>query len=226
MKKTSLAVLALLAVCACKNKTPESNVAGGVETFCPDDNHPHMIDFGLPSGTLWSCCNMGADIPSDAGEYYAWGEIDPKTEYTKHNYAFCDTTSGEYINLHREHVAMSEYDMAHIRWGQGWHLPTLDDCKELVEECSWSQYTQNGVPGVRVSRGDQAIFIPAAGCIDGKEMRSKDSCGYYWTDTSCILRPGHVFCQLAGLREDGGAGNMYSDLDAYLGMSVRPVHFP
>ena len=48
---------------------------------CPDNNHPHMIDLGLPSGTKWACCNVGASKPEDQGGYFAWGETEEKSEY-------------------------------------------------------------------------------------------------------------------------------------------------
>ena len=54
--------------------------------FCPDGNHPHAIDLGLPSGTKWACCNIGANSPSECGDYFAWGETSPKTYFTKTNY--------------------------------------------------------------------------------------------------------------------------------------------
>ena len=49
---------------------------------CPDGHHPHAIDLGLPSGTKWACCNVGAEKPEDDGGYYAWGETGEKEEYT------------------------------------------------------------------------------------------------------------------------------------------------
>ena len=48
---------------------------------CPDDHHPHLIDLGLPSGTKWACCNVGATAPQGDGGYYAWGETDEKDVY-------------------------------------------------------------------------------------------------------------------------------------------------
>ena len=46
----------------------------GESNICPDDNHPHMIDLGLPSGNKWCCCNVGAQSPEHYGGYYAWGK--------------------------------------------------------------------------------------------------------------------------------------------------------
>lgn len=50
-------------------------------TSCPDSHHPHLIDLGLPSGTKWACCNVGAQKPEDYGGYYAWGETAEKNSY-------------------------------------------------------------------------------------------------------------------------------------------------
>lgn len=58
-------------------------------TLCPDENHPHMIDLGLPSGTKWACCNVGASNPEDYGNYYAWGETQPKSVYNSVTYLYC-----------------------------------------------------------------------------------------------------------------------------------------
>ena len=49
---------------------------------CPDNNHPHAVDLGLPSGTLWSCCNVDAPSPEGYGGYYAWGETETKNVFT------------------------------------------------------------------------------------------------------------------------------------------------
>ena len=61
-----------------------ANEGGGGEivsnTTCPDGNHPHLIDLGLPSGTKWACCNIGAITPEGYGEYYRWAETTPFKE--------------------------------------------------------------------------------------------------------------------------------------------------
>ena len=62
---------------------------------CPDNNHPHLIDLGLKSGTMWACCNMGAQSPGEYGGYYAWGETSEKESYTWENYAYWYDTNGD-----------------------------------------------------------------------------------------------------------------------------------
>ena len=51
------------------------------------DGHEY-VDMGLPSGTLWATCNIGAESSTDFGDYFAWGETEPKEEYTNENYKF------------------------------------------------------------------------------------------------------------------------------------------
>ena len=56
-------IICSLIIGSCSNKKP----------ICPDEGHPHLIDLGLPNGTLWACCNVGANSPEDIGGYYAMG---------------------------------------------------------------------------------------------------------------------------------------------------------
>ncbi len=81
-------------------------------TICPDSNHPHAIDLGLPSGTLWSCCNVGAKTPEEAGGYYAWGETETKTIYNEGTYNY----KANYVSFGSD-IAGTEYDVAHVKWG-------------------------------------------------------------------------------------------------------------
>lgn len=115
--------------------------------FCPDDNHPHMIDLGLPSETKWSCCYLGADNPTEAGNRYAFGETKVKDEYTKENYEhllwyspnppadrdsysilYLDGATG-YWTAYRKLINISgtAYDAAHAIWGEpGVCLPLIN----------------------------------------------------------------------------------------------------
>ena len=114
---------------------------------CPDENHPHVIDLGLPSGTLWACCNVGADKPDGYGGYYAWGEVEEKDEYTEVTYLYC---IGEYPNGYGYYsrnrnfqnigsdIAGTQYDVAHVKWGGSWVMPNIEQCRELLDNCSYT----------------------------------------------------------------------------------------
>lgn len=110
--------------------------------ICPDDNHPHMIDLGLPSGTKWACCNVGSSAPWEDGGLYAWGESVEKEEYTQNNYSLAGLKYAE----NNTGVAMSfplfdlqdsdyrKYDTASVLWGETWQMPNNDQAEELFRE--------------------------------------------------------------------------------------------
>ncbi|MBQ7967382.1 MAG: hypothetical protein IJ290_05640 [Bacteroidaceae bacterium] len=159
--------------------------------FCPDHNHPHMIDLGLPSGTKWACCNVGADVPEGYGGYYAWGETEEKNSYTLETYKYylgdlngdgwyCDEE--EWLNI-GSNISGTSYDVAHVKWGGSWRMPTLSEVQEFWE-CSWEWTTVNGVSGQKVTGPNgKSIFFPAAGCREGTKVQYRGSSGGYWSGT-------------------------------------------
>lgn len=134
-----------------------------VRFSCPDDHHPHAIDLGLPSGTKWACCNVGATTPEEYGGYYAWGETREKGSYDWDNYAYFDSYTGFSISIGSD-IAGTPYDVAHVQWGGLWVMPSHDRQVELMEHCTREGTTVNGVNGTLVTgpSGGQ-IFLPAAG---------------------------------------------------------------
>lgn len=152
-------------------------------TNCPNDKHPHLIDLGLPSGTNWACCNVGAKSPEGYGGYYAWGETSEKSEYTWENYAYYNSSTYECVNI-GSNIAGTVYDVAHVRMGGSWRMPTLDQQKELITHCTRQWTTQNGVNGTLVTgpNGGQ-IFLPAAGCRWGVDHSITGGYGYYWSSS-------------------------------------------
>lgn len=123
--------------------------------MCPDDKHPHMIDLGLPSRTMWACCNVGSPTPEQAGGYYAWGETNTKATYGVNNYRYPG---------HIGDIAGTEYDVAHTQWGDSWRMPTSEQMYELLCNTNKKWSTYNGVEGYKFTgRNGNSIFIPAAG---------------------------------------------------------------
>lgn len=137
---------------------------------CPDDHHPHALDLGLPSGTKWACCNLGASKPEEYGGYYAWGEISEKTSYGIENYAYYDTSSSSYINIGAD-ISGLTCDVAHVKWGNSWCMPTVEQMRELYKYSSQKYATINGVRGIKLTGLNNnfttsdgiSIFLPAAG---------------------------------------------------------------
>ena len=149
---------------------------------CPDENHPHLIDLGLPSGTKWACCNVGADKPEAYGGYYAWGETEEKEVYNESSYKYYQ--NGSYVNIGSD-ISCTEYDVAHVKWGGKWCMPTLDDIKELFDNCTNEWTTLNGVKGTKFTSkiNGNSIFLPAAGYRWRGGLDSAGEDGYYWSST-------------------------------------------
>ena len=155
-----LLLMATMSFASCK----DDEVVNSINKFCPDENHPHAIDLGLPSGTKWACCNVGASSPEAYGNYYAWGETEEKDTYDWSSYAHCD---GSQITCHDlgNDIRGTQYDMAQILWGDTWLLPTQEHIEELLNNCTHEWTMMNGVKGVKFTSktNGSSIFLPAAG---------------------------------------------------------------
>ena len=107
---------------------------------CPDENHPHAIDLGLPSGTKWACCDVGSFSPNENGNLYAWGETEEKSTYTWKNYIY--NIGKDYEPIGKDflyigsNISGTQYDVAHVKWGGQWRMPTVYDFIELVNHCT------------------------------------------------------------------------------------------
>ena len=204
------------------NMILSGNTSGGQQSYltCPDDHHPHMIDLGLPSGTKWACCNVGATTPEAFGGYYAWGETEEKSTYRWSNYIHCD---GDHLTCHDlgSDIAGTEYDVAHVKWGGSWVMPSHDQQKELCDYCTYEQATVNGVNGGKFTSktNGHSIFLPEAGAFLDDILKGTGANGDYWSSTKSpswsygtyrmFLGPDYVSC---------GNGN-----DRRCGRTVRPV---
>ena len=161
--------------------------------FCPDGNHPHMIDLGLPSGTKWACCNVGANSPAECGDYFAWGETSPKEGYFYSNYKWF--VGGDYHQI-TKYCANSDYgivdnineldpadDAAYVNWGSEWRMPETAQFSELHENCTSEWVTVNGMGGYlfKSKTNDRAVFFPAAGWYNPYGFQELDAAGNYWS---------------------------------------------
>ena len=150
-------------------------------TSCPDDHHPHLIDLGLPSGTKWACCNVGASKPEDYGGYYAWGETDEKEVYNWETYKY--GSSFKDLTYVGNNISGTIYDAATFNWGESWCMPTINQFNELMQYCSCEWKSLNGVMGqVFTSPNRGSIFIAAAGSRQhDRFVILQQTEGIYWT---------------------------------------------
>lgn len=189
-------------------------------------NGHEYVDLGLPSGTLWATCNVGATTPEDYGNYYAWGETSTKETYSWDTYF--DTNDGgstfsKYNNNGGKTVLDPEDDAAHVNWGGSWRMPTKAEWQELIDNCTWTWTTQNGVNGYKVTSNkagytDKFIFLPAAGYRNASDLSDVGSNGLYWSSSLGENVSGKVWYLFF---YPGGHGLYPSG--RYCGQSVRPV---
>ena len=135
------------------------------------------VDLGLPSGNLWAKCNLGASSPEAYGDYYAWGEVEPKQEYTNSNHKWYKegAPSLGFTKYNNEDGKLSledEDDAVIQKLGNGWRTPTLADFRELTNKkyTTIEKTTLNGVAGYQITskRNKKSIFIPFAGFKNDK----------------------------------------------------------
>jgi len=185
---------------------------------CPNDNHPHMIDLGLPSGTIWACCNVGASKPEDDGGYYAWGETTTKSDYSWSNYKYCDGTKDSCHDLGSS-ICGTKYDVAHEKWGGSWQMPSREQQDELRENCTYTWTTVNGVKGGKFTGPNGgSIFLPASGRRGGTDLNDRGEYGYYWSGTR-LTSNDYYACSL---RFDSDEADWYYSFRRS-GLIVRPV---
>jgi len=155
------------------------------------------VDLGLLSGILWATCNVGASKPSDYGDYFAWGETSPKKDYGWSNLNY-RTIGDSYENVkYSKYVADSKYgtvdnktrlelsdDAACSNWGGSWRMPTVEEWKELKNNCDWKWTKEDGRCGYKVTgQNGNSIFLPAAGWRIGIFKHSEGVGGAYWSSS-------------------------------------------
>ena len=224
----TLAAIMLIITVVCTAGCKKDN--GGNGTYKGHD----YIDLGLPSGTMWAACNVGAENPEDYGDYFAWGETQSKTTYNWSTYVYCN---GDYNQL-TKYCTQSDFgfngftdnlktlqssdDAATANWGEGWRTPTYNEWVELLSKCTPTKTTRNGVNGcLFIARNGNSIFLPAAGSYGDEELDHVGDNGSYWSSSINKAYP------------DGVKGFKFTlswndydiyDLSREFGLSVRPVH--
>ena len=169
------------------------------------------VDLGL--SVKWATCNVGATSPEEYGNYYAWGETITKKTYTLNN---CTTQN---VFFKYDFSGESKYDAATANWGVDWRMPTLDELKELHENCTWEWISSNGFKGYKVTGPNgNSIFLPAAGFYYESSLISAGDRGDYWSSAPYESLSGDAR-SLFFNSDYHGVGNN----GRYFGLSVRPV---
>ena len=183
------------------------------------------VDLGLPSGTLWATCNVGATKPEESGWYLSWGELTEKDYYSIGNYYMFK--AGNTTDLSKNE------DVATMVLGDDWCMPTYDQLVELLS-CSWSWEKEEGVQGARVTGpSGQSIFLPASTFKDSSGSPALGTYGSYWgrthgNTTSGIPCGAELVFGTSNWHTGWSSSDFYFEMGrtgwCFCGRSVRPVY--
>ena len=169
------------------------------------------IDLGL--SVKWASCNVGATSPEQAGERYAWGETSTKSSFSLDNYIYFDSNTASYIDIGTE-IGGTDYDVAHVKWGGNWRLPTQKEFRELADKCSWDWVKVNCVNGYKVTGSNgNSIFFPV---INNKATS-------YWTSTLLKSEVGGKDSDAFHTFLDIGRVSVSTTTKRYNGIFIRPI---
>lgn len=222
-------ILALLFLSGCKSEG--KNSAENENSHVKKANNRQLtgslnghdwVDLGLSSGLKWATCNVGASVPEEFGDYYSWGEIEPKEEYTSINsltYKVSFRKLKKSGIIDDSGILTKEHDVASVNWGEQWRMPTIEEYGELIDECTWNFASFNGVNGYLVTGPNKKnIFLPAAAFQQGNTIENIGDFGDYWSST--------VVTELSGVSYSlGYSSKSYGRrrYARYAGRTIRPV---
>ena len=163
-------------------------------------NNHEYVDLGL--SVKWATCNIGASKPENPGNYFAWGEIKKKNDYSQANW------SGR----------RSNQDAAKVIWKGKWRMPTASEAEELKTKCTWKYKTQNGMKGYLVTSNinGASIFLPAAGHYVGNSVYHYNEDGDYLTTSERYSKPVRMSLSPSYV-------GVWDTDYGYFGCSIRPV---
>ena len=156
-------------------------------------NGHEYVDLGL--SVKWATCNVGASRPEESGGYYAWGEMEEKDYYyyAWSTYKWCKGTydtmtkyceDSKFGTVDNKSMLSASDDVAHVKWGGNWRMPSKAQQDELRSRCKWTWTTKNGVKGYKVvGPNGNSIFLPAAGICNIEGLVYAGSSGYYWSSS-------------------------------------------
>ena len=208
-------------------RRPNAVVATAVPVTGAVNNHD-WVDMGL--SVKWATCNVGASSPYEGGSLFAWGETATKKTCTWKNLKYCLDSSGnkfsKYVmdskfgEVDNESLLDRSDDVARVKWGGTWRMPTIEELQELKDNCTWTWSIQGDKHGYTVTskKNGGSIFIPVAGARSENKLINPSFYGYYWSSSLNTENQNRAF----GIYfYNGGIGLL--DSGRYIARSVRPV---
>ena len=191
---------------------------GGVKR---KEDEVEQVDLGLPSGTIWAACNLGASSPEEYGNYYAWGETEQKDHYSWHNYKFgVQDKLTKYNKEDGKIILDPEDDAAHVVLGGKWHIPTKEQIEELFENTTNEYSELDGVKGTLFTSkiNGKELFFPYSGNHSAASFIGEDTWYSCWSSSITDYSHNYAVSIYSDIFE-----NRFSSGDRYFGYSVRGV---
>lgn len=208
MKEAAVDFIEAMAKTSSKN---ENSSSGNESTTIENgtENGHKYVDLGL--SVKWATCNVGASKPEEYGDYFAWGETKPKSEYSDWNYSYYTDPT----------ILPLSADAARANWGGSWRMPTKAEIEELLSYCTWTSTSLNGVVGWEITSGSNGnrIFLPASGDYWGDTLYDAGSFGCYWS-SSLYTEDLEGYSYVLYFESSGIA---YGQVHRFVGLAVRPV---
>ena len=199
----------------------------------PNPYGQQAIDLGLPSRTRWANMNVGATKPEEYGEHYAWGEIETKKEFNDVTYKYSNGEDTDEDGFYDDNcvlqdlgdICRSKYDVAYVKWGDEWQMPTKEQICELLDNCKIEHDVLNYVAGCRfIGPNRNSIFLPYAGGRFSSDLDHEDYSGFYWSGTKNQIDESYAYRLFFSRSSRSNSlkiwGNYYV---RGFGFSVRPV---
>ena len=202
---------------------------GSSETLGVENGYAY-VDLGL--SVKWATCNIGAEKPEDYGDYFAWGETDTKERYDWNWYIYGKGPNAieKYCSLgelntennnfaDNKEILEPQDDVATVKWGGKWRMPTFDEISELKRNCTCTWIEENGVRGCKIlSSNGNSIFLPAAGYNDKEVLIEEGESCYFWSSRGGTDYPG-----FANYLRFSSEGDYWNSPHRCYGLSIRPV---
>ena len=167
------------------------------------------VDLGL--SVLWATDNLGATAENPIGDYYAWGETEPKDSFY----------GKDYTPIQQTIISGTQYDAATAKLGGGWRMPTRDEIFDLTQTCNVERVTRNSVPGILLTSNltGNNIFIPISNYIIENDTVAINSFAFWSGQKSTEINKSY-YC------EQYGYDVYVNDAPYYYGMPIRPIYDP
>ena len=207
--------------------TQELMISKNITLYAQWEELTEHVDLGL--SVKWATCNLGAEQPWEYGDYYAWGEVNTKSSYTEDNYKYgkeskmtkyCGSyTFGYQMFTDDLKTLEKEDDAAYQNKGDAWRIPTVDEIRELMTNCTWIYTMVNGRNGYKVTSNktgftDRSIFLPCE--------RTSNTVGYYWSSEN-QMGNNYADCASCLHFNNSTIEIIWKVQYRYYGYSIRPV---